>query len=59
MGMCLSHFIKETPDTVVPTFPYLSPCSSRAAIRQIIQVNSPSDMQVLGQTIERCCWRGV
>jgi len=50
-GHVLAHFIKETPDTVVPAFPYLCLLIS-GGNTQIIRVNNPADMQVLGQTID-------
>lgn len=50
-GHVLSHFIKEDELTEVPTFPYLCLLVS-GGNSQIIKVNSPSDMEVLGQTID-------
>lgn len=50
-GHVLSHFIKETPDSVVPEFPYLCLLIS-GGNSQIIRVNSPSDMVVMGHTID-------
>jgi len=50
-GHVLSHFIKLDADTVVPTFPYLCLLIS-GGNSQIIRVNAPDDMQVLGQTID-------
>ncbi len=50
-GHVLSHFVKETPDAEVPDFPYLCLLIS-GGNSQIIKVNSPTDMQVLGQTID-------
>ncbi len=50
-GHVLAHFIKDTPDSVVPEFPYLCLLVS-GGNSQIIKVNSPSDMEVLGQTID-------
>jgi N6-L-threonylcarbamoyladenine synthase len=47
----LSHFIKEDETTEVPEFPYLCLLVS-GGNSQIIKVNSPSDMEVLGQTID-------
>ena len=50
-GHVLSHFIKEDEMTEVPDFPYLCLLVS-GGNSQIIKVNSPSDMEVLGQTID-------
>lgn len=50
-GHVLSHFIKEDENTEVPEFPYLCLLVS-GGNSQIIKVNSPSDMEVLGQTID-------
>ena len=50
-GHVLSHFIKEDETTEVPEFPYLCLLVS-GGNSQIIKVNSPSDMEVLGQTID-------
>ena len=50
-GHVLSHFVKETPDAEVPEFPYLCLLIS-GGNSQIIKVNSPRDMEVLGQTID-------
>ena len=50
-GHVLSHFIKEDETTEVPEFPYLCLLVS-GGNSQIIKVNSPSDMKVLGQTID-------
>ena len=50
-GHVLSHFIKEDENTEVPTFPYLCLLVS-GGNSQIIKVNSPSEMEVLGQTID-------
>lgn len=50
-GHVLSHFIKEDENTEVPQFPYLCLLVS-GGNSQIIKVNSPSDMEVLGQTID-------
>ena len=50
-GHVLSHFIKEDEMTEVPDFPYLCVLVS-GGNSQIIKVNSPSDMEVLGQTID-------
>lgn len=50
-GHVLSHFIKEDETTEVPEFPYLCLLVS-GGNSQIIKVNSPSEMEVLGQTID-------
>ena len=50
-GHVLSHFIKEDDTTQVPTFPYLCLLVS-GGNSQIIRVNSPYSMEVLGQTID-------
>lgn len=50
-GHVLSHFIKEDETTEVPEFPYLCLLVS-GGNSQIIKVNSPDDMEVLGQTID-------
>lgn len=50
-GHVLSHFIKEDENTEVPSFPYLCLLVS-GGNSQIIKVNSPSDMEILGQTID-------
>ena len=50
-GHVLSHFIKEDANTEVPEFPYLCLLVS-GGNSQIIKVNSPYDMEVLGQTID-------
>ena len=50
-GHVLSHFIKEDENTEVPTFPYLCLLIS-GGNSQIIKVNAPGDMEVLGQTID-------
>ena len=50
-GHVLSHFMKEDENTEVPEFPYLCLLVS-GGNSQIIKVNSPTDMEVLGQTID-------
>lgn len=50
-GHVLSHFIKEEETTEVPEFPYLCLLVS-GGNSQIIKVNSPKGMEVLGQTID-------
>ena len=49
-GHVLSHFIRTEPDDVVPEFPYICLLIS-GGNSQIILVKSPSDMEVLGQTM--------
>lgn len=50
-GHVLSHFIKETETDAVPEFPYLCLLVS-GGNSQIIKVESPYKMEVLGQTID-------
>lgn len=50
-GHVLSHFVKENEDSIVPEFPYLCLLIS-GGNSQIIKVNSQSDMEILGQTID-------
>lgn len=50
-GHVLSHFIRTEPDDVVPEFPYICLLIS-GGNSQIILVKSPSNMEVLGQTID-------
>ena len=50
-GHVLSHFVKESPDSEVPEFPYLCLLIS-GGNSQIIRVDSPYKMEVLGQTID-------
>ncbi|MGM9868537.1 MAG: tRNA (adenosine(37)-N6)-threonylcarbamoyltransferase complex transferase subunit TsaD [Sodaliphilus sp.] len=50
-GHVLSHFIKENESTEVPEFPFLCLLIS-GGNSQIIKVNSYSDMEILGQTID-------
>lgn len=50
-GHVLSHFIKETPESEVPDFPYLCLLIS-GGNSQIVRVDSPTEMEVLGQTID-------
>ena len=50
-GHVLSHFIKEDENAEVPSFPYLCLLIS-GGNSQIIKVNAPNDMEVLGQTID-------
>ncbi len=50
-GHVLSHFVRETPEQEVPEFPYLCLLIS-GGNSQIIRVNSPVDMEILGKTID-------
>lgn len=50
-GHVLSHFVRETPGQEVPEFPYLCLLVS-GGNSQIIMVNSPDDMKILGRTID-------
>lgn len=50
-GHVLAHFIKETPDSEVPDFPFLCLLIS-GGNSQIIKVDGPRDMKILGQTID-------
>lgn len=50
-GHVLSHFVRETPDDRVPEFPFLCLLIS-GGNSQIIRVNSPYDMEIMGQTID-------
>lgn len=50
-GHVLSHFVREHADDPVPEFPFLCLLIS-GGNSQIIQVDSPYDMKVLGQTID-------
>lgn len=50
-GHILSHFIRKEANDVVPEFPYICLLVS-GGNSQIILVESPSDMEVLGQTID-------
>ena len=50
-GHVLSHFIKEYDDQEVPEFPFLCLLIS-GGNSQIILVNSPFDMKMLGSTID-------
>lgn len=47
----LAHFIKETPETEVPEFPYLCLLVS-GGNSQIIVVRSATDMEIIGRTID-------
>lgn len=47
----LAHFIKETPETEVPEFPYLCLLVS-GGNSQIIVVRSAADMEIIGRTID-------
>lgn len=50
-GHVLSHFIKETEDQQMPDFPFICLLIS-GGNSQIILVNSPFDMKILGNTID-------
>ena len=50
-GHVLAHFIKNDENTVVPSFPFLCLLIS-GGNSQIIKVNSPTDMEIMGQTID-------
>ena len=50
-GHVLAHFIQQTPDAPVPEFPYLCLLIS-GGNSQIIRVNAPDDMEILGRTID-------
>ena len=50
-GPVLAHFVKEDENTEVPTFPYLCLLIS-GGNSQIIRVDAPNKMEVLGQTID-------
>lgn len=50
-GHVLAHFIQEAPDAPVPEFPYLCLLIS-GGNSQIIRVNAPDDMEILGHTID-------
>lgn len=50
-GHVLAHFIRETPDDAVPTFPYMCLLIS-GGNSQLVLVKSPRDMEILGRTID-------
>lgn len=50
-GHVLSHFVRETPEDKVPEFPFLCLLIS-GGNSQIIRVDSPYEMKILGQTID-------
>ncbi|MDE5839573.1 MAG: tRNA (adenosine(37)-N6)-threonylcarbamoyltransferase complex transferase subunit TsaD [Muribaculaceae bacterium] len=50
-GHVLSHFIRESEDQEVPDFPFICLLIS-GGNSQIIMVKSPSDMEILGSTID-------
>ena len=50
-GHVLAHFIKEDENTEVPEFPFLCLLIS-GGNSQIIKVQSPNDMEIMGQTID-------
>lgn len=47
----LSHFVKEAPEDEVPEFPYMCLLIS-GGNSQIILVKSPSEMEIIGKTID-------
>ena len=47
----LSHFVKKSPEDEVPSFPFICLLIS-GGNSQIVLVNSPRDMQILGHTID-------
>ena len=50
-GHVLSHFVRKREDDKVPEFPFLCLLIS-GGNSQIVLVKSPSDMEILGQTID-------
>lgn len=50
-GHVLSHFIREREDSEVPEFPFICLLVS-GGNSQIVRVNSPYDMVILGKTID-------
>lgn len=50
-GHVLSHFIREAEEDVVPEFPFLCLLVS-GGNSQLIMVKSPSEMEILGRTID-------
>ena len=50
-GHVLSHFIRESEDDAVPEFPFLCLLVS-GGNSQLIMVKSPSEMEILGRTID-------
>ena len=50
-GHVLSHFIKKTPDDVVPEYPYLCLLIS-GGNSQLILVRNYNDMEIIGRTID-------
>lgn len=47
----LAHFIKDTPDTKVPNFPFICLLVS-GGNTQLVLVRSPYDMEIIGKTID-------
>lgn len=47
----LAHFIKDTPDTKVPSFPFICLLVS-GGNTQLVLVRSPYDMEIIGKTID-------
>jgi len=50
-GHVLSHFVKQTPDDRVPSFPFLTLLVS-GGNSQLVMVNSYNKMEIIGQTID-------
>ena len=50
-GHVLSHFIKDEPNAIHPSFPFLCLLVS-GGHTQIMLVRSPMDMEIVGQTID-------
>lgn len=50
-GHVLSHFIKDEPDAIHPSFPFLCLLVS-GGHTQIMLVRGPMDMEIVGQTID-------
>ena len=50
-GHVMAHFVKQRPDDEVPEFPFLCLLIS-GGNSQIIKVESPYEMRILGQTID-------
>ncbi|MBP1629166.1 MAG: O-sialoglycoprotein endopeptidase [Bacteroidetes bacterium] len=47
----LAHFIKDTPETKVPSFPFICLLVS-GGNTQLVLVRSPYDMEIIGKTID-------
>ena len=50
-GHVLAHFVRESPDDVVPNFPFLCLLIS-GGNSQLVLVRAYNDMEILGQTID-------